>query len=256
MPHSSDFRHVNDLWDDAAANALDPVGRLIYRSNLLGSDGRITNTGGGNTSSKIEEKDPFTGQSVEVLWVKGSGGDLRTSKKENFASLYLDSVLSLEALYLETPRGRARPENRRRGPHGGDVPALHVQSEPARQQHRHAAARVRAREARGPHASERRHRHRRVGERRKTDAGNLRRRGGLHALAAAGLRPRAEAARRVPPASAGEGRHPRAARPHQLGRRRQGMLRTEPAPDRARGGVHREARQGQGDVRRREPPTI
>ena len=110
MPSSSDFRHVNDLWDDAATNALDPVGRLIYRSNLLGSDGRITNTGGGNTSSKIAEKDPFTGQTVEVLWVKGSGGDLRTSKKENFASLYLDSVLSLEALYHETPAAERGPK--------------------------------------------------------------------------------------------------------------------------------------------------
>ena len=110
MPTSSDFRHVNYLWDDAAASALDPVGRLIYRSNLLGSDSRITNTGGGNTSSKIEEKDPFTAQPVEVLWVKGSGGDLRTSKQENFASLYLDSVLSLEALYLETPEDERGPK--------------------------------------------------------------------------------------------------------------------------------------------------
>ncbi len=111
MPSSSEFRHVNNLWDDAAANALDPVGRLVYRSNLLGSDARITNTGGGNTSSKIEEKDPFTRQPVEVLWVKGSGGDLRTSKKENFASLYLDSVLSLEALYLETPADERGPKS-------------------------------------------------------------------------------------------------------------------------------------------------
>ena len=58
MPSPSDFRHVNHLWDDAAANALDPVGRLIYRSNLLGSDGRITNTGGGNTSAKIAGEGP------------------------------------------------------------------------------------------------------------------------------------------------------------------------------------------------------
>ena len=111
MAQSSDFRHVQYLWDDQTADALDPVGRLIYRSNLLGSDGRITNTGGGNTSAKLRERDPFTGQEVDVLWVKGSGGDLRTSKKENFASLYLDSVLSLEALYLETPAAERGPKS-------------------------------------------------------------------------------------------------------------------------------------------------
>jgi rhamnulose-1-phosphate aldolase/alcohol dehydrogenase len=102
MSNTPSFQFVKYLWDDAVAAKMDPVERLIYRSNLLGSDGRITNTGGGNTSSKIQEKDPFTGQPVDVLWVKGSGGDLRTSKKENFSSLYLDSVLSLEALYLQT----------------------------------------------------------------------------------------------------------------------------------------------------------
>ncbi len=111
MPQQADFHHVLYLWDDAAAAALDPVGRLIYRSNLLGSDGRITNTGGGNTSSKFKENDPFTGQEVDVLWVKGSGGDLRTSTRENFASLYLDSVLSLEALYLQTPAAERGPKS-------------------------------------------------------------------------------------------------------------------------------------------------
>ena len=72
------YNFVNYLWDDAKAASLDPVGRLIYRSNILGSDQRITNTGGGNTSSKISEKDPLTGAETPVLWVKGSGGDLRT----------------------------------------------------------------------------------------------------------------------------------------------------------------------------------
>jgi len=76
------FRFVNYLWDDNQAGKLDPVARLIYRSNILGADQRITNTGGGNTSSKITDSDPLTGEPVEVLWVKGSGGDLRTSKRE------------------------------------------------------------------------------------------------------------------------------------------------------------------------------
>ncbi|MBP7141381.1 MAG: bifunctional rhamnulose-1-phosphate aldolase/short-chain dehydrogenase [Opitutaceae bacterium] len=93
------YSHVNYLWDDAKASALDPVGRLVYRSNLLGGDQRITNTGGGNTSSKISETDPLTGKPVEVLWVKGSGGDLRTSTRENFSSLYQEKLIGLQALY-------------------------------------------------------------------------------------------------------------------------------------------------------------
>jgi rhamnulose-1-phosphate aldolase/alcohol dehydrogenase len=95
------YKCVNYLWDDAVASKLDPVDRLVYRSNLLGSDQRITNTGGGNTSSKIIEKDPLTGEDVEVLWVKGSGGDLRTAKRENFSSLYQQKLLDLQKLYAK-----------------------------------------------------------------------------------------------------------------------------------------------------------
>ncbi|GAB4580158.1 MAG: bifunctional rhamnulose-1-phosphate aldolase/short-chain dehydrogenase [Anaerolineales bacterium] len=97
------FKHVNYLWDDAVADQLDPVERLRYRSNLLGADQRITNTGGGNTSSKIHMPDPLTGEMVDVLWVKGSGGDLRTSKKENFASLYMDKLFALQNIYAAAP---------------------------------------------------------------------------------------------------------------------------------------------------------
>src|SRR3990170_3710499 len=93
------FKYVNYKWSDEYADKLDPVERLVYRSNILGDDQRITNTGGGNTSSKITMKDPLTGDDVEVLWVKGSGGDLRTSKKENFASLYQDSLFRLQKIY-------------------------------------------------------------------------------------------------------------------------------------------------------------
>jgi rhamnulose-1-phosphate aldolase/alcohol dehydrogenase len=95
----SSYKYVNFLWDDAKAASLDPVGRLVYRSNLLGSDQRITNTGGGNTSSKITEKDPLTGAPTEVLWVKGSGGDLRTSTRENFSSLYQQKLIAMQSLY-------------------------------------------------------------------------------------------------------------------------------------------------------------
>src|SRR3982751_4793081 len=94
------YKFVNYLWDDAKAAALDPVGRLVYRSNLLGSDQRITNTGGGNTSSKLMETDPLTGKPIEVLWVKGSGGDLRTSTRENFSSLYQEKLISLQKSYV------------------------------------------------------------------------------------------------------------------------------------------------------------
>ena len=93
------YKFVNYSWDDAKAASLDPVGRLVYRSNILGSDQRITNTGGGNTSSKIMEKDPLTGKQTEVLWVKGSGGDLRTSLRENFSSLYQDKLIAMQSLY-------------------------------------------------------------------------------------------------------------------------------------------------------------
>jgi rhamnulose-1-phosphate aldolase/alcohol dehydrogenase len=104
------FRHVNYLWDDAQAASLDPVGRLVYRSNLLGRDQRVTNTGGGNTSSKLAEPDPLTGRPADVLWVKGSGGDLRTSKRENFSSLYQDRLAGLRAAYLaRADRGLKSP---------------------------------------------------------------------------------------------------------------------------------------------------
>jgi rhamnulose-1-phosphate aldolase/alcohol dehydrogenase len=93
------YLHVTNLWNEAEAAKLAGVDRLVYRSNKLGSDQRITNTGGGNTSSKLIEVDPLTGKKVEVLWVKGSGGDLRTSTKENFSSLYQSRLLALQKSY-------------------------------------------------------------------------------------------------------------------------------------------------------------
>src|SRR2546421_4667832 len=104
------YKFVNFGWDDAKAASLDPVGRLIYRSNLLGSDQRITNTGGGNTSAKITEKDPLNAAPTEVMWVKGSGGDLRTSTRENFSSLYQDKLVALQDKYGSLPeRGPKTP---------------------------------------------------------------------------------------------------------------------------------------------------
>lgn len=95
------FRHVQYLWDDEKAASLegDEVGLLIYRSNLLGSDLRITNYGGGNTSCKTTALDPLTGEEAAVMWIKGSGGDLGTLQKNGLASLYVKKLLSLERIY-------------------------------------------------------------------------------------------------------------------------------------------------------------
>jgi rhamnulose-1-phosphate aldolase/alcohol dehydrogenase len=97
------LNHVKYLWQDEFANKLSSLDRLVYRSNKLGEDLTLTNTGGGNTSSKLMESDPLTGESVEVLWVKGSGGDLRTAKRDGFASLYLDKVRAMKPLYINHP---------------------------------------------------------------------------------------------------------------------------------------------------------
>ncbi|MER8951318.1 bifunctional rhamnulose-1-phosphate aldolase/short-chain dehydrogenase [Mesorhizobium sp. M0833] len=88
-----------NLWDDAKAQAMSEPERLVYRSNVLGSDKRVTNYGGGNTSSKIWQNDPLTGESVEVLWVKGSGGDSASIKLDGFATLYMDKLRALKGLY-------------------------------------------------------------------------------------------------------------------------------------------------------------
>ena len=104
------FEHVQYLWSDDEANQLSGVDRLVYRSNKLGEDLTLTNTGGGNTSSKLMEVDPLTSEPVEVLWLKGSGGDLRTAKRDGFASLYLARVRAMKDRYLSSSeRGPKTP---------------------------------------------------------------------------------------------------------------------------------------------------
>ena len=106
----SSGRFVTRAWNDADVATLDPVARLVYRSNRLGSDQRITNTGGGNTSSKIDSVDPLTGRAEEVLWVKGSGGDLRTAGREFFASLSMEKLEALKSVYAaRSDRGLKSP---------------------------------------------------------------------------------------------------------------------------------------------------
>ncbi|MEO7213118.1 bifunctional aldolase/short-chain dehydrogenase [Mucilaginibacter sp.] len=99
--NTTQFKHVSYLWDDAKAAELagDEVALLIYRSNLLGADLRLTNYGGGNTSCKVTDKDPLTGKEVEVMWIKGSGGDIGTLKKSGLAALYVDRLRSLTNVY-------------------------------------------------------------------------------------------------------------------------------------------------------------
>ncbi|MCF1472495.1 bifunctional rhamnulose-1-phosphate aldolase/short-chain dehydrogenase [Agrobacterium vitis] len=92
-------RLLDNRWDDVYAETLDEAGKLLYRSNLLGADKRITNYGGGNTSAKVMETDPLTGQTVKVLWVKGSGGDVGTIKLDGFATLYKDKLEALKGIY-------------------------------------------------------------------------------------------------------------------------------------------------------------
>jgi rhamnulose-1-phosphate aldolase/alcohol dehydrogenase len=96
---------IDNRWDDAHAARLSPAELLLYRSNLLGSDQRITNFGGGNTSAKLKEKDPLTGAEMEVLWVKGSGGDLGTMKLDGFSTLYMEKFRALENFYSPSREG-------------------------------------------------------------------------------------------------------------------------------------------------------
>jgi rhamnulose-1-phosphate aldolase/alcohol dehydrogenase len=98
---TTDFKHVSYLWDDAKAAEMagDEVALLIYRSNLLGADLRLTNYGGGNTSCKAIAKDPLTGADAEIMWVKGSGGDLGTLKSSGLAALYVDRLRNLKNIY-------------------------------------------------------------------------------------------------------------------------------------------------------------
>jgi rhamnulose-1-phosphate aldolase/alcohol dehydrogenase len=100
MKNMKTYKHVSYLWEEEkAAQITNEVDLFIYRSNLLGADLRLTNYGGGNTSVKITDKDPLTGKDVEVMWIKGSGGDIGTLTKSGCAALYMDRLLALESVY-------------------------------------------------------------------------------------------------------------------------------------------------------------
>ena len=101
MPEIKETTQLKDLWNEAEAQRMsgNELALLRYRSNLLGADLRITNFGGGNTSSKMELPDPFTGRPVRVLAVKGSGGDIGSISESGFALLYMDRLEQLKELY-------------------------------------------------------------------------------------------------------------------------------------------------------------
>src|SRR3981189_3565404 len=99
MKSKEKLGYLEDRWDDQIAKRLDGAELLRYRSNLLGSDLRITNFGVGHTSSKIEEMDPFDGSKPTVLWIKGSGGDIGSIQRKGFAALYLDKLLAAAQRY-------------------------------------------------------------------------------------------------------------------------------------------------------------
>jgi rhamnulose-1-phosphate aldolase/alcohol dehydrogenase len=101
MSATRTFQHVNYLWDDAKAASMagDEVALLLYRSNILGADLRITNYGGGNTSCRTIEKDPLTGNDTEVMWIKGSGGDIGSLTRSGLAALYVERLRSLTGVY-------------------------------------------------------------------------------------------------------------------------------------------------------------
>ncbi len=99
MLKTAEIQLLESRWDDAAARGMSESELLLYRSNILGADKRVTNYGGGNTSAKVMERDPLTGAQVEVPWVKGSGGDIGSITMDGFATLYMDKLNALKPLY-------------------------------------------------------------------------------------------------------------------------------------------------------------
>lgn len=99
MLEQNNESRLDNYWNQENATDMSEAELLLYRSNLLGSDKRVTNYGGGNTSAKVMQKDPLTGETVEILWVKGSGGDVGTIKMDGFATLYMEKLQALKSVY-------------------------------------------------------------------------------------------------------------------------------------------------------------
>ena len=240
---------LQDLWDDKEAAALEskPLELLRYRSNLLGADLRITNFGGGNTSSKFDLTDPVTGKAARVLAVKGSGGDLRSIKTSGFAVLYMDK---LEAAHRPLSRRGARRRD------GRVLPALRLRRQPRRVVDRHHAARLPAVRSRRSPPSRLGDRARGERQRREEDRGvqqEVRPQDHLGAVAAARLRAGADAAPRRRSAAGCRRPDSRQPRPLHVGQDAARGLHQQPDDHRADGRVHPGAREARrpAAVRRR-----
>ena len=210
-----------DLWDDEHAASLDDPGLLLYRSNLLGSDLRITNFGGGNTSAKLSAADPLTGAATKVLWVKGSGGDIGSMKLDGFSTLYMDKLNSLNpsivALSTRTRWSRSTIIAR------STSILAPLPSTPRCMASFRIACRSCSRGCGHCHCGER--------KRRSAHERDLWRGAWLFALAATGLRPRAQAWRDGRSQSEHEGRRPRRPRAVHLGSDLEGVLSTHARHD-------------------------
>ena len=208
---------LESRWDDARAAGMSEPELLLYRSNLLGADKRITNYGGGNTSAKVTETDPLTGEPVEVLWVKGSGGDVGIMKLDGFSTLYMEKLEALKGLY----RGLEHEDEM-----VGYLPHCTFNLNPRAASIDTPLHAYRPAPACRSHACRRDHRHRR---RRRTRASSPAKIFGDEIGWLPWKRPGYELGlwlekfcQRQP---AGQGRGPRKPRPLHLGRRPQGMLR-------------------------------
>ena len=235
---------LKDIWNPQGID--NELELLRYRSNLLGADLRITNFGGGNTSSKIEMVDPFTGQPATVLAVKGSGGDLGSIKTSGFALLYMDK---LNAAQERVQRRAARRRD------GRVLSAVRVRNEQRAGIDRHAASRVPAVQARrspAPRLGDRYRRQReRQGEARRVQSAFQAQRD-LAAVAAPWLRTRTDAAARRGSQSGLRRHHPRQSWSLHVGRYAGGVLSKQPEDDRRHGPVRAGARAEGAIVRRRQ----
>jgi hypothetical protein len=245
-PPALPFAVPQSRWSDAEAATRSPAELLLYRSNLLGSDLTVTNFGGGNTSAKLDEVDPLTGETVRVLWVKGSGGDIGSMQLDGFSTLYLTRLLGLERLYRGVefedemvgylPHCTFNLNSRAASidtPLHGYLPFAHVD-------HVHPDAII-ALAARGG----RRGRH----------ARDLAGTGRLAAVEASGLRPRAAVARLRPAQPGTPRRHAGRPRHHLLGRDGARLLREHDRLDRRRGALSQRAPRAWTGFRRTDRRT-
>ena len=252
MPKDAFSGRLESRWDDARAAGMSEPELLLYRSNLLGGDKRITNYGGGNTSAKVTETDPLTREPVVVLWVKGSGGDVGSMKLDGFSTLYMSKLEALKSLYRGPDHedemvGYLPHATFRLNPRAASIDTpLHAYVPRKHVDHMHADAIIAI--AASANSQE-------------LTRANLRRRHRLAALEAPRLRARPLAGEIRPREPGRPRRRPRKPRPLHLGRHRQGLLRDharrhQPGHRLARPRNRRQARLRRPEARAaRRPPS-